>query len=375
MQKTILMLAGVVMVGMLSVLVLSPVRGADIEVDISGGEFGMTSVTLYVNSEDRQSIRFENLDEATYSFKIKDSQGSTVKSKTLQPVTSGSNTTYSPQFDIDDVGEYTYGYDEDVVQGGVLSVVEGEIPVTTASPTPTASATPTMTSSPTATVTPSATPTVSPTMTSTPSSTPSATPSSTPSATASATPTPMPTSTSTPTPTVSPTMTATPSPSPSVTPSVSPTATPSVSPSVSPSASSSPTATPEPTATPTPTVEPTPSGEVLPAFEIFRSTSCSAAVVDEMVVTRRLSSARMTEGYWDIISLDDSAGVAVEVGLDRVRSVNLFFRGNPFFGGDKTYVANGEKILRLEENSLDEVLEVAGQSWCDSWEGRTGRVF
>lgn len=271
-------------------------------------------------------------------------------------------------------------------------------PSTTPSVTPTSSPTSTPTVSPNPTVVPSVTPTstpsptivptVSPTLS--PTAIPTAIPTASPTPVATASPTLVPTGSPTATPTVSPTPTLTPSPTvaptatpiptasptsspsqvPSPTPTIapSPTVVPTVSPTptLTPSPTTSPTQSPVPSATPNPTGSstPTPGGQVLPAFSIFRPTTCSTSIdLNGKLLTEKLSPIFLKQGVWTIESNNNINGL-INVGarLNSIRTVNLLFGGNPFFGADKTVLTN--EFQTFKGLTLNDVLVTAKTSWC-----------
>jgi plastocyanin len=260
-----------------------------------------------------KQVRFVNMDDVAYEFRIR-KQGLTgvykSKSKSFSPATSATGTTYTTSFGEDDVGNYEY------VITGESPVVGNLVVVSVAS-----SASPSASVSPTASVGASASVNPSPSLM----------------------------------------VSLTPSPSVQVSPSASVVAVPSMTGSASPIASVSPS--PSSSVSPTPSVPPL-SGEDLPGFALLRRTSCTAEVVGSSVITERISSVKLIRGYWDITSLvQNQQGVKVNVSLDRVRVVNLFFRNSRFFRGDVTYNNLGETAI-FEGENLGQVLDKAGDAWC-----------
>lgn len=301
--------------------------GQEYEVTIDNGVFSDLSITM----DHEDTLRFQNNDDVTYTLKL-DSASTSIGNRTnvLTP-----DDTYTPPFDDSHVDTWTY-----YIQGNEAQV--GTLVVTAVSPT----ATPSATVSATATASPTATPTVVPTATVTPTPTVSSSPTLTP--TQSPTPTAVPTATVSPTATPIPTLTPTPSATSTVSPTVVPTSTPTLAPTASP------------TATPVPT--PLPEGTV-PGFSLFRSTQCTAEVIGDSVITERLSSSKLVRGYWDIEEMSSSQGVtSLDVELDRVRVINLFFR-SLFFKGDVTY-NNLDQSASFEGTSLNNVLGQASDAWC-----------
>lgn len=316
-HKLPLLLASFVLLGAFS-MQTGTVSAVDQELEISivNGLFSTSALTM--DRED--SIEFRNLDSEERDLNLR-LQGTTTptKGKLLAPASAGVGpSSYGPTFTLGQVGVWEYYLGEDTSNVGLLTVT---LPATAS---PTISATPTMTSSSTAT--------------------------------------PTPTVTISPTPTVSSSPTASPSPTVSPTPTVS--ASPTASPTVSPTFTPSPTATVTPTVVPTtsPSPTPLPEGEI-PGFSLFRSAQCSAEILGDMVITERLSSSKLSRGYWDIEDLSSSQGnTSLDLELDRVRVVNLFFR-SLFFRGDVTY-NNLDKQVALEGTSLNDVLGQASDGWC-----------
>jgi hypothetical protein len=80
-------------------------------------------------------------------------------------------------------------------------------------------------------------------------------------------------------------------------------------------------------------------------------------------LTEKLSSSYLKQGTW---TLESSSNVnnklVVNARLNSVRTVNLFFRGNSFFGGDKTTSSNELKVF--SGVTLNDVLKNASDSWC-----------
>jgi plastocyanin len=277
--------------------------------------------------------------------------------------TSTAGRTLSRKFN--DTGDFIYRLDQQASISGQLTIfplitVETPTPTAIFSPTPTATATATATP----TISPTATPTVQPTATASPSAIPTIAP------TPTVSPTMIPTSTPTVVPTASPTIlpTATPTIAPTASPSATPTSIPTVAPTASPTLAptASPTMSPVPTVVPTisPTATPTP-GEVLPAFSVFRRTSCTAALVNNatQIRTDKLNAITLKRGTWNVLSLQNNPPtVSAQVKLISVRTVNLMFGNNPFFGLDRTVAANF--TTTFTDTSVDGVLGDARDAWC-----------
>jgi hypothetical protein len=222
-----------------------------------------------------------------------------------------------------------------------------------------------------ATATPSATVAVSPTASVSaspmPSASPSASPNISPTPSASAIPTGTPAITASPMPTVSPSATASPTASPIMTiaPTSSPLVTASPMPTVTPIPTIAPTLVPTATPASTPVVTAAPEMNVLPGFSVFRKTTCSALFLsnNSIVQTDKLSSAYIKRGTWNVLSLTNQNGVAeASMKLASIRTINLFFGGNPFFSGDMT--ESGDLVKTFSAPSNQGILNQASSAWC-----------
>ncbi len=281
--------------------------------------------------------------------------------------TSTSGRTLSRKFNTE--GLFIYRLDQQASMSGTLTVVPS-IVVPTVTPSATATATATAVPTATATVTPTLTPTASPTpsvtATASPTATPALSPTPSPSLTPSPTPTLTPTPTVTSTPSATPTVTITASPTVSPSATASPTPTPSMTASPTTSPTSSPTATPTSSITPSPTSTPVPPvGEVLPAFSVFRPTMCSALLItnNTQIRTDKLGAVTLRRGIWNVENLVNTPpNVSVQARLIAIRTVNLLFGNNPFFGLDRTVSANTASTFNAA--SVEGALQKAAQAWC-----------
>ncbi len=169
------------------------------------------------------------------------------------------------------------------------------------------------------------------------------------------------------TPSASATVPATATAVPTASPILTPTATPSNSPI--PTAVASASVSPIPTVTASPTMVPSPSntprGEILPGFSVFRKTTCRAVMFNNntQIYTDKLGPVILKRGLWNVSSFSSTANiVTIQLRLVSIRTVNLLFGGNPFFGLDRTISADRSAIF--EGNSVSSVLQKAGASWC-----------
>jgi len=108
-----------------------------------------------------------------------------------------------------------------------------------------------------------------------------------------------------------------------------------------------------------------PAPAVLPSFSVFRRTSCSSQFLsdDKFILTDKLSSLYLTQGYWLVSSLrHEGSYFTVEASLHQVRTINLFFRGNPFFGG--VIVSSGVGSVSFSASSRSDVLQRISSYWC-----------